>query len=204
MKFNIQKSHPWHGVGPGEGAPEVITAFIEIVPTDTIKYEIDKASGYLKIDRPQKFSNIVPSLYGFIPQTYCGQGIADLAQKTCNKTVEKGDGDPLDICVLTSHAIAHGDILLQARPIGGFCLLDKGEADDKIIAVLMGDPVYDAYRNIDELPKGILAKLRHYFLTYKNLPSEPSNCEIGLEYGFEQAQAVIIEAMNDYKVLIKS
>ncbi len=204
MKFNIQKSHPWHGVKAGVHAPEVITAFIEIVPTDTIKYEIDKESGYLKIDRPQKFSNIVPSLYGFIPQTYCGQGIAELAQNACKKEVKKGDGDPLDICVLTSHAIAHGDILLQARPIGGFCLLDKGEADDKIIAVLMGDPVYDAYRSIDELPKGVLAKLRHYFLTYKNLPSEPSNCEIGLEYGAQQAHAVINEAMKDYKVLITS
>ncbi len=204
MKYNSQKSHPWHGVGPGERSPEVITAFIEIVPTDTIKYEIDKESGYLKIDRPQKFSNIVPSLYGFIPQTYCGSGIAALAEKNCHKEVSKGDGDPLDICVLTSHAIAHGDILLQARPIGGFCLLDKGEADDKIIAVLIGDPVYDAYNSIDELPKGVLAKLRHYFLTYKNLPSEPSNCEIGMEYGQDFAHKVILEAIEDYKILIAS
>jgi inorganic pyrophosphatase len=203
MKFNSQKAHPWHGVSPGERTPEIITAFIEIVPTDTIKYEIDKESGYLKIDRPQKFSNIVPSLYGFIPQTYCGKGIADLAMATCGKSVERGDGDPLDICVLTSHAIAHGDILLQAKPIGGFCLLDKGEADDKIIAVLMGDPVYDAFLSIDELPKGILAKLRHYFLTYKNLPSEPSNCEIGLEYGPEHAQMVILKAMEDYEILVR-
>lgn len=66
------KSHPWHGLEVGDDAPEVVTAFIEMVPTDTVKYELDKVSGYIKIDRPQKYSNVVPALYGFIPQSYCG------------------------------------------------------------------------------------------------------------------------------------
>jgi inorganic pyrophosphatase len=204
MKYSLEKAHPWHGIEIGPKTPQIITAFVEIVPSDTIKYEIDKDSGYLKIDRPQKYSNIVPSLYGFIPKTYCGQHIADLARKNSNKEVIKGDGDPLDICILSSHNIAHGDILLQAKPIGGFCLLDKGEADDKIIAVLMGDPVYDAYAEISQLPPGVLAKLRHYFLTYKNLPHEPNTCEIGLEYGSTQAHQVILEAIKDYENLIQS
>src|SRR3990172_11630490 len=122
---NQFKSHPWHGIKIGELAPEVVTAFIEIVPTDTVKYEIDKESGYLKIDRPQKFSNVVPTLYGFIPQTYCAEKIAAFAKEKSGKDVIKGDGDPLDICVLSEHSIAHGDIILKAIPIGGFRLLDK-------------------------------------------------------------------------------
>src|SRR5438552_2654211 len=71
MDKNVFKSHPWHGVPIGPEAPAVVTAYIEIVPTDTVKYEMDKQSGYLKVDRPQKFSNICPTLYGLIPQTLC-------------------------------------------------------------------------------------------------------------------------------------
>ena len=118
--MNKFKSHPWHGISIGDNAPNVVTAFIEIVPTDTVKYEIDKESGYLKIDRPQKFSNVVPTLYGFIPQTYCDAKVAEFASLKSGKTVIKGDGDPLDICVLSEKTITHGDIILQAIPIGGF------------------------------------------------------------------------------------
>ncbi|RYF55496.1 MAG: inorganic pyrophosphatase, partial [Cytophagaceae bacterium] len=135
MKSNF-KAHPWHGIPIGDQAPRQVTCFIEIVPTDTVKYEIDKATGYLKIDRPQQYSNVLPALYGFIPQTYCGEQIARLASEKSGKNVETGDGDPLDICVLTEREITHGDLILQAIPIGGFRLIDKGEADDKIIAVL--------------------------------------------------------------------
>ena len=70
------QAHPWHGVSIGPEAPRVVTAYIEIVPTDTVKYEIDKSSGHLKVDRPQQFSNVCPTLYGFIPQTYCGERVA--------------------------------------------------------------------------------------------------------------------------------
>lgn len=78
-KFPKFKAHPWHGVSPGDNVPQSVNCFIEIVPGDTIKYEIDKASGYLKIDRPQQYSNVAPLLYGFIPQTYCGSEVAKLA-----------------------------------------------------------------------------------------------------------------------------
>ncbi len=197
----VYKAHPWHGIPIGLRAPEVVTTFIEIVPSDTIKYEIDKESGFLKIDRPQKYSNIIPALYGFIPQTYCGANVSNLAKKN-GADVTEGDGDPLDICVLSSHHIPHGDILLQAKPIGGFCLLDKGEADDKIIAVLMGDQIYDKYEDLKDLPSGVLERLKHYFLTYKNLPGEPQNCEIAFEYGKEHAHEVIKLSMADYRDLI--
>ncbi|MCA0362642.1 MAG: inorganic pyrophosphatase [Spirosomataceae bacterium] len=198
----VYKAHPWHGISIGSEAPEVVTTFIEIVPSDTIKYEIDKSSGFLKIDRPQKYSNIVPSLYGFLPQTYCGDKVSEYARKNGAQNVEFGDGDPLDICVLSSHHISHGDILLQARPIGGFCFIDKGEADDKIIAVLLGDQIYGKYNDISELPEGIVERLKHYFLTYKNLPGEPQHCEIAYEYGKEGASDVIKHSMEDYRDLI--
>src|SRR5919202_6096458 len=81
------KAHPWHGISPGENATDIITAFIEIVPTDTVKYEIDKESGYLKIDRPQQYSNIIPALYGFVPRTFCGDRIARLASEQSGRLV---------------------------------------------------------------------------------------------------------------------
>lgn len=197
----VYKAHPWHGISAGENAPETLTVFIEIVPSDTIKYEIDKESGYLKIDRPQKYSNIVPSLYGFVPQTYCGEEVAKLARERGANVIE-GDGDPLDICVLSSHHIPHGDILLKAIPIGGLCLNDKGEADDKIIAVLVGDQIYQKYTDVSELPEGILARLKHYFLTYKSLPDEKNAIEISDVYGREAAHEVIKKSMLDYRDLI--
>jgi inorganic pyrophosphatase len=195
---NKFKAHPWHGIAIGDKAPEVVTTFIEIVPTDTVKYEIDKESGYLKIDRPQKFSNVVPSLYGFIPQTYCGKKIAEFASAKSGKKVEKGDGDPLDICVLTEHAITHGDIILQAIPIGGLRLIDKGEADDKIIAVMKSDEIYNMWKDINDIPEAIVNRLKHYFLTYKNLPGEKPTCEITNVYGREEAQEVINKSREDY------
>jgi len=198
----VYKAHPWHGISVGDNAPEKVTVFVEIVPSDTIKYEVDKESGYLKIDRPQKYSNIIPSLYGFIPQTYCGEEVAKLARERGSDKVQEGDGDPLDICVLSSHHIPHGDILLQAIPIGGLCLLDKGEADDKIIAVLVDDPIYQKFADISELPEAILTRLKHYFLTYKSLPDEKNAIEISNVYGRIDAHEVIRKSMMDYRDLI--
>lgn len=199
--FNLNKAHPWHGVSRGENAPQEVTVFIEIVPRDTVKYEIDKATGYLKIDRPQQYSNVVPTNYGFIPQTFCGERIANLARENSGKNITEGDGDPLDILVLSEHHIPRGDILLKAAPIGGFCLIDGGEADDKIISVLVGDKVFEQYREIAQLPKGISERIKHYFLTYKNLPDEPSKCEIAHSYGREGAYEVIRQAVADYEEL---
>ena len=199
--INRYKLHPWHGIEPGLKAPEQVTVFIEIVPTDTVKYEIDKTSGYLTIDRPQKFSNVVPSLYGFIPQTYCGDLIAAYDAKKAGRTVGKGDGDPLDICVLSERAISNGDILLQAIPIGGLRLFDKGEADDKIIAILKDDEVYASYTDINHVPDSIINRLKHYFLTYKNIPGlEISPIEIVGVFNKKEAHKVIKKSMKDYQL----
>jgi inorganic pyrophosphatase len=199
--FRIYKAHPWHGIPIGEKTPQEVTVFIEIVPRDTVKYEIDKETGYLKIDRPQQYSNVVPANYGFIPQTYCGENIASLARAKSGKEIAQGDGDPLDILVLSEHHIPRGDIILKAKPIGGFCLIDGGEADDKIIATLVGDKIYENFTDISELPEAIINRLQHYFLTYKSLPSEPTICEIAYIYGCEPAFEVIQEAMKDYAEL---
>ena len=177
--------------------------FIEIVPRDTVKYEVDKETGYLKIDRPQQYSNVVPANYGFIPQTYCGESVANLARAKSTSAITGGDGDPLDILVLSEHHIPRGDILLKARPIGGFCLIDHNEADDKIIAVLKGDKVFEQYREIRDLPKGILERFEHYFLTYKSLPDAPNVCEIAFSYGREESYGVIEAAITDYSRLLK-
>ena len=194
-----QKAHPWHGIQPGNSAPDIVTAFIEIVPSDTVKYEVDKASGYLKIDRPQKFSSMIPTLYGFIPQTYCAEKTAEYAELMSGKTVSNGDGDPLDICVLSERSVTHGDILVQAIPIGGFRMLDGGEADDKIIAVMRGDEFYRQWRDVSDCPESYINRLKHYFLTYKHLPSEKSLCEITHVYGREEAHEVIKRSMADYQ-----
>jgi inorganic pyrophosphatase len=193
------KSHPWHGVFIGQGAPEVITAFIEMVPTDTVKYEIDKDSGYLRIDRPQKYSNVVPALYGFVPQTFCGDMVGEYCMEKTGRPNVKGDGDPIDICVLTEKTIAHGDILVYARPIGGFRMIDGNQADDKIIAVLANDVVYSEYKDLCDCPPFVIERLKHYFLTYKDMPGEPKDTEIPHTYGVEEAHEVIRRSIIDYQ-----
>ena len=194
------KPHPWHGIEPGEDAPNVVTAFIEMVPTDTVKYEIDKKTGYLMIDRPQKFSNIIPALYGFVPKTYCGDKVAEYCNEKTGRNLV-GDGDPLDICVFTERHIPHGDILIKARVIGGMRMIDGGEADDKIVAVLDQDEIY-SYNDISECPDRLVNRLKHYFLTYKEIPgSKIPKCEITHVYGAEEAKEVIRRSIEDYKKL---
>ncbi len=192
------KSHPWHGIDIGREAPVLITAFIEMVPTDTVKYEIDKVTGYLKIDRPQKYSNVVPALYGFVPQTFSAAKVAEYCMEKSGRKDIKGDGDPIDICVLTEKEISHGNIIVRARPIGGFRMIDKDESDDKIIAVLNNDTVYGHIDDVSELPGLVVDRLKHYFLTYKDLPGLESNVVITHTFGKEEAHEIIRRSMEDY------
>lgn len=199
-KHCLTLAHPWHGISPGDETPDIVTVFIEMVPTDTVKYEVDKESGHLKVDRPQKYSNLCPSLYGFIPQTLCKDHVAAYAMEKTGRVGIEGDNDPIDICVLSERPINHGSIVLHARPIGGFRLFDGGEADDKIIAILVKDPAYAGYMDISEVPQGIIDRLKHYFVTYKQTPdgSEPT-CLISHTYGAEEAKEVIRRSIKDYK-----
>jgi inorganic pyrophosphatase len=194
-------SHPWHGVNLGENVPEECIVYVEIVPTDTIKYEIDKESGLLKIDRPQLYSNILPALYGFFPKTYCAEYVAEFCMKQSGLKNIQGDGDPLDVCVLTSKDIPRNGVLVNAIPLGGFRMIDKGEADDKIIAVLKGDDVYKDWKDINDVPVALLNRLKHYFLTYKNLPDDPKqNVSIVATYGADEAKEIIRRSVQDYGV----
>lgn len=193
------KSHPWHGVDIGPNAPEIVTCFVEMVPTDTVKYEVDKISGYLRLDRPQKYSNVVPAIYGFMPQTFCGTLVGKYCSEKTGKKEIMGDGDPMDVCILTEKEIVHGDILVIARPIGGFRMIDRKFADDKIIAVLKDDAVYGNYRDISDCPELIIDRLKHYFLTYKDLPGASANTEITHVYGISEAMEVINKSMEDYR-----
>jgi inorganic pyrophosphatase len=196
----LYRAHPWHGVSIGPDAPEKVTAYIEIVPTDTVKYELDKVTGHLRIDRPQLYSNICPALYGLIPQTYCGERVAEYCKEKSGLPTVKGDGDPLDVCVLSEKNIAHGDILLRARPIGGLRMLDGDEADDKIIAVMEGDAAYGSWEDIRDCPRQVLERLQHYFLTYKNAPGAlRSRCKITHTYPIAEAHEVIRRSWEDYK-----
>ena len=192
------RAHPWHGIEIGDRAPDVVMTFVEMVPTDTVKYEMDKTSGYLRLDRPQRYSNVVPALYGFIPRTLTGVRVAQLSMERTGMSGIRGDGDAMDICILTEKDISHGDILVRARPIGGFRMIDGNEADDKIIAVLESDAVYGEYDDIADCPQIAIERLKHYFLTYKDLPGEKRKVTIPEVYDREEALEVIRRSMEDY------
>jgi len=193
-------AHPWHGVPIGSDWPRSVTVYVEIVPTDAVKYELDKATGLLKVDRPQMYSNVCPSLYGLIPQTLCGERVATLCMEHTGRKGIVGDEDPMDICVLTEKPISHGNVLVRATPIGGLRMLDGNEADDKIIAVLAGDAVYGDFSDGGVCPPLLLDRLRHYFLTYKQAPDPATPaCEITHVYGRDEAQEAIRRSHEDYR-----
>lgn len=198
-KFSQWRPHPWHGLEVGRLPPVFVNAYIEITPFDTIKYEIDKLSGYLRVDRPQRTSSQPPALYGFIPQTYCGARVAALCPGA-----EKGDGDPLDICVISERPISHSEVIVPARILGGIQLLDKGEADDKIIAVLEGDYVWNQVTDLAALPPILSERIQHYFATYKLVPGAEAQIKVQDVYGVVQATKVVEAAMADYADLLAS
>jgi len=199
FKFMFQ-AHPWHGVTPGKKVPETVNAYIEIVPTDAVKYELDKETGHLRVDRPQRFSSMCPSLYGFIPQTFCGDHVADLCAERTGMTGIKGDGDPMDICVLTEKTFAQGNFFVQATPIGGLRMIDGEQADDKIIAVLEADLAYGHIEDITDCPTALVDRLKHYFLSYKQLPGDaPRRVEIASVYDRAEARDVITRSLSDYQ-----
>lgn len=192
--FYRWRPHPWHGLDVGPDAPKIVNAFIEITPFDLMKYEVDKTTGYLRVDRPQRSSSQHPSLYGFVPRTLCGPRVGAISKLTA-----KGDGDPLDICVLSERPINRGEVILNARVVGGILMIDHGEADDKIVAVLDNDRFWSGAHDIDDIPDIIIERLRHYFATYKLIPGEPVQVSIEQSYGRERAESLVLAAMSDYK-----
>ncbi len=189
------RPHPWHGLEVGQDPPRVVTAYIEITPYDLVKYEVDKQTGYLMVDRPQRTSSQPPALYGFIPRTFCGPRVGALTPDA-----KRGDGDPLDICVISERPIDRSEVLLRARVVGGLRCIDRDEADDKIVAVLENDNVWNNVEDISGLPDAIIERLRHYFATYKMIPGQPSELVVKETYGHETAFEVIRASMEDYEM----
>ncbi|MEO8195285.1 MAG: inorganic pyrophosphatase [Thermoanaerobaculia bacterium] len=194
QRFHEFRPHPWHGLPVGPDPPRIVTAYIEIGPLDTVKYEIDKVSGYLKVDRPQRGAAQPPTLYGFIPRTYCGARMAALSP-----AAERGDGDPLDICVVSERTVTRADILLDARVVGGLRMIDHGEADDKIVAVLRNDLYWGEVDDLRGLPPKMVERLAHYFTTYKQMPGETGMVSVAATYGREHAEEVVLASMADYE-----
>lgn len=191
---NLFRPHPWHGLEVGPSPPEIVNVFVEITPYDLIKYEVDKVSGYLQVDRPQRGSSYPPALYGFVPRTYCGERVKGLSPDST-----AGDGDPLDIMVLCERPITKSEVILRARVLGGLQMIDNRQADDKIIAVLENDLLWGDARDIEDLPKVLIERSQHYFLTYKLVPGEKATASINRVYGFEHALKVVEASMKDYK-----
>jgi len=170
--------HPWHGVSYGDKAPRIVNAIIEISQGSRCKYEIDKESGLLKLDRVIYSSFYYPVNYGFIPQTY------------------GDDKDPLDILVITSLPIQPLTIM-EAKIIGVMQMIDSGDADDKIIAVAVNDPTVNYIQSLDEVPPHIFKVLKNYFEQYKVL--ENKKVEINDFQDKEKAFEIINESIQFYK-----
>ncbi|MEM7154711.1 MAG: inorganic pyrophosphatase [Myxococcota bacterium] len=187
------RPHPWHGLEAGPKPPRLVHAFVEITPFDHVKYEVDKETGYLRVDRPSRSSSQPPTIYGFVPRTYCGDRVNALSPNA-----SRGDGDPLDICVISERPIDRAEIILNAKVIGGLQMVDHGEADDKIIAVLENDNIWSKVDDITALPEVLVERLRHYFATYKMVPGAEPAVSIDKTYGREHAEAVIAASIEDY------
>lgn len=174
--------HPWHGVDPGENAPRVVNAVIEIPQGSRQKYEIDKPSGLLKLDRVIYSSFYYPTNYGFIPQTY------------------GDDKDPLDVLVISSMSI-QPLCLVQAKVIGVMQMIDGGDADDKVIAVANNDPGVNYINNIEEMPKHFFSELRQFFEEYKKL----ENKTVSVNEFQDKATAlkIVEEAIRSYSTHFK-
>jgi inorganic pyrophosphatase len=171
------KNHPWHNVHFGEEAPQTVNAIIEISRGSKAKYEVDKATGLLRLDRVLSTSFMYPINYGFIPQTYAG------------------DGDPLDILVLSQIDIEPLSIV-TAKVIGVLHMQDKG-IDDKIIAVCAHDKSVSHYSDLAELSEHYIAEIKHFFTRYKEL--ENATVEVNEFLNKEKAFEIIREAIADYK-----
>lgn len=171
-------NHPWHGAHYGEKAPHTVNGLIEISQGSRAKYEVDKATGLLRLDRVIYSSFHYPVNYGFIPQTL-GQ-----------------DGDPLDILVLCSQSI-QSLCLVEANVIGNMQMIDQGQKDDKIIAVASKDPSVNHYKKVEDLPGHFLLELRNFFEQYKVL--ENKKVEIDNFQDKDTAYKVITEAISFYK-----
>lgn len=184
----LQRSaHPWHGVNP-ELKDGRLNVYIENVQFDVMKYEIDKASGLLKIDQPFQTSALPPCAYGFVPRTLCGTRVANLAKG------QRGDQAPLDVFVLSERPISIPGVLARVRILGGMPTRDENRVDDKLITVLERDPSLSGINNIGDLPIHLLERISHFLCN----TALDTAVEVGDPFDGPQAQKVLLAAMDDY------
>jgi inorganic pyrophosphatase len=172
-------AHPWHDLPNSiETCTEQFNVVIEIPRGSKVKYELDKPSGQLRVDRILYSSVMYPANYGFLPRSYCG------------------DGDPLDVLVLGNEPVVPLSIM-QARAIGVMHMADEGDPDDKIIAVHINDPAYSDYTDISQLPKHMFLEIQRFFEDYKVLEEK----EVSVEgfHGAEEAVQVVRESLELYR-----
>lgn len=170
--------NPWHHVSAGDRVPRYVTGIIEIPKGSRAKYELDKESGMLRLDRVLYSSVYYPANYGFIPQTYCD------------------DNDPLDILILSQIEFTPL-CLVRAKVIGVMQMVDQGEADDKIIAVAADDVSVNYVNDIDELPPHFTKELRHFFEEYKRLEDKKVSVE---EFQVKDvAEKIVLQGLEDYR-----
>lgn len=176
--MSIDKTIPWHAVSYGKKAPSIVQGIVELPSGSKAKYEMDKESGLLRLDRVLFSSVHYPANYGFIPQTYCD------------------DGDPLDILILSQIAVVPLCIV-EAKVIGVMRMIDQGQHDDKIIAVAIGDMSVQHFDDIEQLPPHLLLELKRFFKDYKKL--ENKVVEIAEFQGKEAAVLIIDESIELYR-----
>lgn len=181
--MKIDPNNPWHKVHPGRDLPEVVNAIIEIPRNNRAKYELDKETGLLKLDRVIYSSMYYPANYGFIPRTYCD------------------DDDPLDILVLSQIQVVPM-CLVEAKVIGVMRMLDQGESDDKIIAVGKNDMSVSHYNDVSELPDHFINELTTFFEDYKKL--EQKSVKVEDIQNSQQAKQILLQAIEDYQKLLQA
>lgn len=169
----------WHDIDENRISPDEFVAVIEIAKGSKKKYELDKETGYIKLDRILHTSTMYPANYGFIPKTLCG------------------DGDPLDVLVLSSEAL-DPLVLVKCYPVGMMIMLDDGKRDEKIIAIPCNDPLYNEYTSIDNLPRHIADEMINFFRVYKDEGEGVTEVE-GKPLNVEDAKLAIAEAKQLYR-----
>jgi len=177
---DIKYMNLWHDIPLGDNAPDEINAIIEIPKGSHNKYEVDKTTGLIKLDRANYTAAAYPFDYGFSPQTLWD------------------DGDPLDVVVLATYPL-HPGILVAVRPVAVIEMIDAGDSDYKIIAVPVEDKRWEDIHDLDDLNKHMLKEFRHFFETYKQLKGKPAIVEIKGIKGRAEAIAAVKKSVELYK-----
>lgn len=180
LNENCNFFHPWHSLSHGENAPETVTSIIEITQGSKLKYELDKKSGFLRLDRILATELHYPFHYGFIPQTYCE------------------DKDPLDVLIICSEKLVPMSIV-EVKVLGAVEMIDQGEKDDKIIAVIPSDPILKKYNDLKDISEDVLNSIKHFFEEYKK--PEGKFVEIKGFLDKEDAKKLVKSAIDLYKTI---